>query len=48
MIAPIILAAGQSTRMGRLKQLLPFGEGSILQQVVDHALAADVGPVVGR
>jgi molybdenum cofactor cytidylyltransferase len=32
--------------MGRLKQLLPFGDRSVLQQVVIQALAADLGPVV--
>ncbi len=40
MIAAIILAAGQSSRMGQHKLLLPFREKPILLHVVDHALAA--------
>jgi len=34
MITAIVLAAGLSTRMGRPKQLLPFGEHTVIAQVV--------------
>jgi molybdenum cofactor cytidylyltransferase len=34
MIAAIVLAAGQSKRMGRPKQLLPLGEYTILERVL--------------
>lgn len=34
MITAIILAAGQSKRMGRPKMLLPWGEGTVLSQVL--------------
>ncbi|MCZ6633579.1 MAG: nucleotidyltransferase family protein [bacterium] len=37
----IVLAAGLSTRMGRPKQLLPFGDKTILQTVVDTLIATD-------
>ena len=42
----IVLAAGLSTRMGRPKQLLPFGDKTILQTVVDTLLATDLEGVV--
>lgn len=34
MISGVVLAAGLSTRMGRAKQLLPFGEHTVIEQVV--------------
>jgi len=45
-LAGIILAAGESRRMGQPKQLLPFGERTILERVVDTLLTAGVGEVV--
>jgi molybdenum cofactor cytidylyltransferase len=45
-VGGIILAAGASTRMGRLKQLMPFGGGTLLWHVIDTALDAALGPVV--
>ena len=38
----IVLAAGLSTRMGRQKLLLPFGEGSILGAVLVNLMRAEV------
>ena len=32
-ISTIILAAGESTRMGKTKQLLPFADSTIIEQV---------------
>lgn len=43
--AILILAAGNSTRMRRPKQLLPFGESHLLGAVIDHALKAGFDPV---
>ncbi len=40
MIVGIILAAGESKRMGTLKQLLPWGETVLLQRVVEVAEAS--------
>lgn len=34
MLTAIVLAAGLSTRMGKLKQLLPFGERTVISHVV--------------
>jgi molybdenum cofactor cytidylyltransferase len=45
-LAGIVLAAGESRRMGQPKQLLPFGERTILERVVDMLLTAGVGEVV--
>ena len=46
MISAIVLAAGLSTRMGRLKQLLPYGEHTVIEQVVSVLLASPVSEVV--
>jgi molybdenum cofactor cytidylyltransferase len=46
MISAIILAAGLSTRMDRLKQLLPYGEHTVIEQVVSTLLASPVDEVL--
>lgn len=46
MIWAIILAAGESKRMGRPKMLLPLGERTILETVIDNASRAEVDGVV--
>jgi len=38
----LVLAAGMARRMGSTKQLLPFGDRTILQTVVDTFLGADL------
>lgn len=45
-IAAIILAAGYASRMGRVKPLLPLGEGIVIEQVVHAFRAAGVADVV--
>jgi molybdenum cofactor cytidylyltransferase len=45
-LAGVVLAAGESRRMGQPKQLLPFGGSTILERVVDTLLAAGVGEVI--
>jgi molybdenum cofactor cytidylyltransferase len=45
-LAGVVLAAGESRRMGTPKQLLPFGEQTILERVVDTLLTAGVGQVI--
>ncbi|HXH11387.1 MAG TPA: nucleotidyltransferase family protein [Alphaproteobacteria bacterium] len=45
-LAGVVLAAGESRRMGTPKQLLPFGDRTILERVVDTLLAAGVGEVI--
>jgi molybdenum cofactor cytidylyltransferase len=39
MICAVVLAAGQSRRMGATKQLLPFGAGTVIGHVVDQLVA---------
>jgi molybdenum cofactor cytidylyltransferase len=46
MISAVVLAAGLSTRMKRLKQLLPYGEHTVVEQVVSVLLASPVGEVL--
>ncbi|WP_445627276.1 nucleotidyltransferase family protein [Nostoc sp. DSM 114167] len=45
-IAIMILAAGASTRMGTPKQLLLYKERSLLQYIIDMAIASVCQPVV--
>ncbi|MGH2523475.1 MAG: nucleotidyltransferase family protein, partial [Anaerolineales bacterium] len=46
-VAALVLAAGRSTRMGQLKQILPWGEGStIVAEVVRRLQASAVVEVV--
>lgn len=42
MISAIILAAGESKRMGRPKMLLPWGESTVLQTVIGAFQAAGI------
>lgn len=44
-VAAIILAAGASSRMGRPKQVLPFGGSTLLRWVAEQAVAAAVSRV---
>lgn len=45
-VAGIVLAAGEGRRMGRLKQALPVGGKTMLETVVDTALASTLHRVV--
>lgn len=45
-VAGIVLAAGEGSRMGRTKQLLPFRGQTILECVVDSALASSLHRVI--
>lgn len=45
-VAALILAAGQSRRMGRPKMILPWGEGSIIETVARVLLEGGAKPVV--
>jgi len=41
----ILLAAGLSTRMGQQKLLLPFGDGTVIQTVLNNLHSAGFSPV---
>jgi len=45
-VAAIILAAGGSRRLSRPKQLLPWGNKTLLEQAVDMTLASCLRPVI--
>lgn len=45
-VAVVVLAAGESHRFGRLKQLEPWGQGTLLTHAVDIALASGAQPVI--
>jgi molybdenum cofactor cytidylyltransferase len=45
-VVGIVLAAGESRRMGQLKALLPFGERTVIEQVLQPLLQADLAAVV--
>lgn len=45
-VAAIVLAAGGSSRFGSAKQLAPWGSATMLERVVDTALASQAEPVV--
>jgi molybdenum cofactor cytidylyltransferase len=45
-VSAVVLAAGGSRRLGRLKQLLPWGGQTMIEHVVDTALASAVDEVV--
>ena len=46
MISAIILAAGESKRMGQLKQLLPFRGSTLLGQIVENLLQSQAAETI--
>lgn len=46
MISAIVLAAGLSTRMGTLKQLLPYGERTVIEQVVSVLQSCSIDEII--
>jgi len=46
MISAILLAAGQSKRMGEPKQLMPFRQSTIVEQAIDNLLGSAVNEVI--
>jgi len=45
-VSAILLAAGKSSRMGKLKQLMPLGESTILEQTLDNLLGSKAAEVI--
>lgn len=45
-VAAVIAAAGMSRRMGEFKQLLPWGQSTVIASVVANLAAAGASPVV--
>ena len=46
MVSAILLAAGESRRMGKPKQLMPFGKSTILEQAIDNLLSSKISEVI--
>ena len=46
MISAIILAAGQSRRMGQPKMLLPWGKTTVVEHVISVFAAADIESIL--
>ncbi len=46
MMSAILLAAGQSKRMGKPKLLMPFGQSTIIEQTVDNLLGSATDEVI--
>jgi molybdenum cofactor cytidylyltransferase len=46
MLSAILLAAGESRRMGRLKQLLPWGRRTVIEACLENLLNAHVDEVI--
>jgi len=46
LISALLLAAGESTRMGEMKQLLLFGEETMLEKSLSALLKSEVGEIV--
>lgn len=45
-IAGVILAAGSASRMGKTKQLMPFGKTTLLGQVVEAAKGSELHEII--
>jgi molybdenum cofactor cytidylyltransferase len=45
-VSAILLAAGKSSRMGKLKQLMPLGDSTILEQTLDNLLSSKAAEIV--
>jgi len=46
MISAILLAAGESNRMGQPKQLMPFGQSTIMERTLDNLLNSAVSEAI--
>lgn len=46
MISAIVLAAGESKRMGKVKQLLPFAQSTVLEQVINNLLESKLDEII--
>jgi molybdenum cofactor cytidylyltransferase len=45
-VSAILLAAGESDRMGKPKQLLPFGQSTIVESIIDNLLNSTVSETI--
>ena len=45
-VAAIILAAGQSSRMGAFKPLLPFGDTTVIEHTIDYLRRGGIETII--
>src|SRR2546423_7670028 len=45
-VSGLVLAAGGSSRLGRPKQLLPYGDGTLLEHVVKTACSSPIDQLI--
>lgn len=45
-VAAVILAAGQSSRMGAFKPLLPFGDKTVIESTIDYLSGAGIETII--
>ena len=45
-VSAILLAAGKSKRMDKPKQLMPFGQSTIVEQAIDNLLGSTVDEII--
>jgi molybdenum cofactor cytidylyltransferase len=46
MLSAILLAAGESKRMGEPKQLMPFGQSTLLEQAINNLMNSAVDEII--
>lgn len=46
MLSAILLAAGESKRMGKPKQLTPFGQSTLLEQAINNLMNSAVDEII--
>lgn len=46
MLSAILLAAGESKRMGKTKQLMPLGQSTLLEKAIDNLLNSSVDETI--
>jgi molybdenum cofactor cytidylyltransferase len=46
MLSAILLAAGESKRMGKPKQLMPLGSSTVVEQAIDNLLNSTVDEII--
>ncbi|GMV93666.1 MAG: molybdopterin-guanine dinucleotide biosynthesis protein MobA [Candidatus Hydrogenedentota bacterium] len=46
MIAAIVLAAGESRRMGRQKLVLPYGDKTVIEHIVSQVLTSEIAQTI--
>jgi molybdenum cofactor cytidylyltransferase len=46
MLSAILLAVGESKRMGEPKQLMPFGQSTLLEQAINNLMNSAVDEII--